>query len=221
MRIVVVGFVLGGVLCLSVACGGDAPAETTTVATAVLDIPSDNRIRIPKIGVDAPLTLKVVASNGQLPRTDGPDDVAIYDLSPFPGLGGMPGRGNNIFSGDPDSGTRSCSNGTVPPPCKAVFFDLRRLARGDEIQVFWERQAFIYRVVANCWVERTGQEVDVLYATTEKEIATLITAGGPFVRGSYTYDLYVRAERIPGSISPDCPAGSPTPPPTPAPTPRP
>ena len=67
---------------------------------------------------------------------DGPDDVAYYNFSAWPGKGGAPGLGGNaVFAGHVDSGTKACNNGAVPPPCQAVFWDISALRLGDEVQV--------------------------------------------------------------------------------------
>src|SRR3989304_2842744 len=64
------------------------------------------RIVIAKIGVDAPLTYKPVVPdpNGGTtypPNPDGADDVAYYDFSAYPGLGGGPGIGGNSVFANP------------------------------------------------------------------------------------------------------------------------
>jgi hypothetical protein len=161
-----------------------------------------------------------VGNDGQLPNSDTPDDVVLYDLSAFPNLGGRPGEGNSILAGNLDSGNRPCRGGTVPPPCRAVFWGLRELQRGDEVHVFWEQRAFVYRVVGFCWTTR--EEVpEPLYRTTSGATATLITGGGTFVQGrGYSHVIYVRAEASSGTLGTECPVGSSSPPPTPVPTPR-
>ena len=60
-----------------------------------------------------------------MPNPNGSDDVAYYNFSAWPGKGGAPGQGgNSVFAGHVDSGRAPCKNGTVPPPCEAVFWDI-------------------------------------------------------------------------------------------------
>jgi len=208
----------------ALSCGGANPSSSNEEASSppaqrsspTMSIPEDNRIRIPKIGVDAPLSLKVVDAGGRLPEPDGTDDIAIYDFSGFsmPGFGGLPGSGNAVLSGRPDSGTLPCQNGTVPPPCKAVLFDLVKLVPGDEIFVFWEKRQFEYRVASACWLERI-LSLDDPYRTTDEQALTILTAGGTFANGGYSHNLFVRAESTAGSFPPGCPYGSTAPTTTP------
>jgi hypothetical protein len=110
---------------------------TKTAGSAIPGGDSGDRLVIAKANVNAPITLKVVpADGGYLASPNGADDVVFYDFSNWPGIGGYPGIGGNpIFSGHVDYGHGYCKNGTVPPPCTAVFWDLDRLSTGDTIEV--------------------------------------------------------------------------------------
>ena len=93
-----------------------APTETAS-PTPVADI---DRLIIPAISVDAPVTPRTVDRDGQMPSPDGPRDVIWYDFSALPGLGGRPGAsGNTILAGHVDY------HGYGP----AVFWDLRNVSR--------------------------------------------------------------------------------------------
>ena len=118
-----------------------------------------------------------------MPNPDTPDDVAYYDFSAWPGLGGAPGRGGNaVFSGHVDSGRAACKNGTVAPPCEAVFWELRNLSTGDEIQIRISGETFNYRVVTRENVSAVDGAWDQIVASTAEETLTIITCGGEFDR---------------------------------------
>jgi len=69
-----------------------APAPTAPASTA---LPA--RLVIPRIGVDAPVTVKGLDPNGVMQNPNGPEDVAWYDFTSRPGQGG-----NAVFSGHLD-----------------------------------------------------------------------------------------------------------------------
>lgn len=110
----------------------DLERETVDENLNMTSVGADDRFIIEKFGVDAPLTYRSVGLDGAMPNPDGPDDVAYYDFSAWPGKGGAPGKGGNaVFAGHVDSGAKPCRNGTVPPPCQAVLWDLNGLKVGD------------------------------------------------------------------------------------------
>ena len=226
-------------LVLAMACGGndseepvkdeatsvatDSPEATegasTPTPTPTLPPVTDNRIRIPVIDVDAPLTFKPVSPQGQLPNPDGPDDATLYDFGDsFPDFGGLPGAGNAVLFGNPDSGSQSCKDGTEPPPCEGVFWNLNRVTTGDQVAVDWDGERFLYNVVSLCSIPRTEQ-FDEIYMTNDTPTLTLVTAGGDFDFDNlrYSHIIFVRAEAEEGAIEPSCPDGS-TRPPIPGPT---
>jgi hypothetical protein len=99
-----------------------------------------------------------------------------------------------------------------------VFWDLPQLSAGDLVTVRWRDQEFRYRVVNQCWIERTSREFDALVRVSNAEMLTIMAAGGEFTpatrpdgRGTYSHLRIIRAEREPGSIAPGCPAGGPPP----------
>jgi len=144
---------------------------------------------IPKFEIEAPLTLKKVGLDGIMPNPNGPDDVVVYDFSAWDGLGGAPGGGGNtIFSGHVDSGLKACNNGTVPPPCQAVLWDLNRLQVGDEIQVHLNGTVFRYQVTSNQPVPAATGPWQEIVSSTAEESLTIITCGGDFNRETREYN---------------------------------
>lgn len=149
---------------------------------------AEDRFVISKFGVDAPLTYRKVGKDGQMPNPDGPDDIAYYDFSEWPGIGGAPGKGGNgVFAGHVDSGQKSCKNGTVKPPCEAVLWDLNKLRAGDEIEVRVSGQSYEYRVTSNQPVPATTGPWDQIVSSTAEESITIITCGGDFNRETREY----------------------------------
>jgi sortase (surface protein transpeptidase) len=189
-----------------------APTQIPTQApppTATVAIPTDNRIQIPSIGVDAPLSLKTVVKGEALPNPDGADDAAVYDFSQsYPESGGLPGAGNTVISGRPRTAKIPCKSGTVPPPCDAVFVDLSKVQIGDKVQVSWDQKAYSYSVSAVCSLPITGN-FDPVVAKTTVERLTLFTVGGTLDQSTHTYSDYVIvvADREPGTNS-GCPSGT-------------
>jgi LPXTG-site transpeptidase (sortase) family protein len=141
------------------------------------------RLRIPAIGVDAPVEVRTTVGTDMQDPT-GPWVVAWYDDSARPGAGG-----NAVFAGHLD----------YPGVGPAAFARLGDLGRGDEVvvrgddgaveryRVVWSRA---YPAVGGPWVELTGP--------TPGEVATLITCDGPWDadRGTYRDRLVVRAARV-------------------------
>jgi LPXTG-site transpeptidase (sortase) family protein len=175
-------------------------ARPTVVPTGnpnISKLDAADRIVISKFGIDAPLTLKAVGSDGQMPDPETADDVAYYDFSAWPGLGGGPGKGgNSVFAGHVDSGRKACKNGTVKPPCQAVFWDANKLKTGDEVEVKIGGQSFKYTVTGNQAVPATSPDWDKIVSSTAEETITLITCGGTFSNGEYNNRQVVTAVRL-------------------------
>ncbi len=162
---------------------------TDVAAENLTSIGPDDRFVISKFGVDAPLTYRKVGKDGQMPNPDGPDDVAYYDFSEWPGLGGGPGKGGNaVFAGHVDSGQKACKNGTVKPPCQAVLWDLNGLKVGDEIEIRVSGQSIKYRGASNQPVPAANGPWDQIVSATAEESLTIITSGGDFNRETREYN---------------------------------
>src|SRR5690606_8867208 len=129
-----------------------------------------DRLVMAKYGIDAPLSYKTVGANGVMPNPNGPDDVAYYNFSAWPGKGGAPGEGGNtVLAGHVDSGREPCKNGTVPPPCQAVFWDIGKFAIGDEIELHVGGAVYRYRVTSNESVHAQTGPWDQIVAATARE----------------------------------------------------
>jgi hypothetical protein len=175
---------------------------TPTVPPTVPGTDPSDRIVIPDANVDAPITLKAVPPNGGvLPSPLGPDDVVFYDFAGFDGLGGYPGSGGTlVLSGHVDYGGGYCDNGTEPPPCTAVFWDLSLLGEGDIIELHLSNGLYRYRVTGSENIGATDQDKwnNVWTASDDGEHIALVTCGGDFNRETHEYDKrhVVYGERI-------------------------
>jgi LPXTG-site transpeptidase (sortase) family protein len=189
--------VTGILFLLALACGGESNSATPEAAQATAKpseaagtpAPADNRISIPKLQVDAPLEVVVVGADGRMNDAQT-EAVALYDWSNWPQLGGSPGAGNTTVGS------------FVSHPTRTNFFrEIHRLVPGDEVRLAYNRQSFIYTVTGLCEVSNAGFESVI--SRSPSELITLIPAvGGGANR------IIVRAERVPGSIGPNCPGSS-------------
>jgi hypothetical protein len=164
--------------------GGDSHAPSGPAAE------SGMCMVIPKIGVDAPVTVRVMGSDGVMGPPNGRDDVVWYDFSAFSGLGGYPGSpGNAVFSGHVD----------YHPHYTAVFWDLHLLAPGDIIEVHLPNGSVARYAVQ--WSESIDPESDFssYCGATGEAIITIVTCQGTFDPSTrqYNYRLVVRGVLIP------------------------
>ena len=130
------------------------------------------RIRIPAIGVDAPVDPLTTDRDGALlaPRTYG--DAGWWRDGPQPGE-----RGPAVIAGHVDS-----KRGP------AVFFRLAHLGSGDKI--FLDRADGSTAVFATKRIERHGKDdfpTDAVYGDTADPQLRLITCGGKFDRKARRY----------------------------------
>jgi hypothetical protein len=157
------------------------------------------RLRIPAIGVDAPVGNWFV-DGPVMQEPYGPVDVAFYDLSNFSGLGGYPGAGQNaVFGGHVDL-NRDVAYAGDHYRGPAVFWALDQLTPGTIIEVEYNGQLLEYSVMwvehleasdATDWRQYWSSDVPV-------DSITLFTCGGEFdfESLSYSHRTVVRAERI-------------------------
>lgn len=153
--------VIGVLLLVAVArCGGSASPHDPV------------RIRIPAIGVDAPVQPLTVDQNGVLPPPDSFDGTGWWRDGPEPGQ-----RGPAVIAGHVDS-----KRGP------AVFFRLTDLDRDD--QIFVDRADGTTAVFAAQQIERHDKNAfptDAVYRDTPDPQLRLITCGGKFDRKAHRY----------------------------------
>ncbi len=147
-----------------------------------------DRLIISKIGVDAPFTYRAVGGDGKMTNPKSWDDVAYYDFSQWPALGGLPGNGGNVvIAGHVDY----IHHGP------AVFWDLHKLEAGDAVEIRMKDGAvYKYQVVFDKTVSADGADFSKLVRATAEESVTLITCSGDFVNGHYNNRQIVWARRV-------------------------
>ncbi len=161
-----------------------AAQPTPTVAPVP---PSDaplERILIPAIEVDAPISVKSLDPNGVMEAPDGPWDISWYDFTARPGFGS-----NAVFSGHVDYYD-------VGP---AVLWRLRDVVQNDILEVrLTDGTVYQYQVVAMESVDAETADIAKIVGATEDEVVTLVTCSGTFDPGTGQYDqrLIVRAQRV-------------------------
>ena len=130
------------------------------------------RIRIPTIGVDAPVQPLTVDEDGVLPPPDTYDDAGWWRDGPEPGE-----RGPAVIAGHVDSRSGP-----------AVFFRLPDLRRG--VRIFVDRADGSTAVFTTQRVERYGKDTfptDAVYGDLPGPELRLITCGGEFDRKDRRY----------------------------------
>jgi hypothetical protein len=170
-----------------------SPTPTATLDASTTGSPGDgsgDRLVIAGAKVDAPISLKTVPlEGGDLPTPDGPDEVALYDFAAHPGFGGRPGAGGRIvLGGHVDYAQGPCQDGSIPPPCRAVFWDLSDLDPDDVIELRFADGVHRYRVTASDNIAATDQDKwDQVWTSTPQETIALVTCGGDFNRQTREY----------------------------------
>lgn len=155
------------------------------------------QIRIPKIGVDAPVGASYVGAGMGVP--EGPATVFWYDLSGWENFGGIPGEGKNaVFGGHVDLATYlPYADATYVG--EGIFSNLTLLTAGDRIYVDFNGQTLEYQVV---WQELiaadSGDWAPIWSSDVAVDSITIYTCGGDFdiTSGSYIDRVVLRAERV-------------------------
>jgi LPXTG-site transpeptidase (sortase) family protein len=143
---------------------------------------------IPKIGVDAPFTVKEVGTDGQMPNPNGPEDVAYYDFAQWNDLGGTPGKGGNVvLAGHVDYIRYG----------PAVFWRLHELEVGDTIEIqMADGTSATYKVEFNKQIDASAADWTPIVEATADESITLITCGGEFSAGHYNNRQIIWGRRV-------------------------
>jgi sortase (surface protein transpeptidase) len=145
------------------------------------DVAEPVRLRIPALGIDAPLTHLGVAPDRTI---EVPADFAVpgwFDQGPRPG---QPGPAVILGHVDSKAGP-------------AVFYRLNRLPVGAVVFVDRADGSTVdFRVRATKHVAKTAFPTDLVYAPTLEPSLRLVTCGGPFdhTRSSYLDNVIVYAD---------------------------
>jgi LPXTG-site transpeptidase (sortase) family protein len=142
------------------------------------------RIKIPSIGVDAPVEGVLLASDGSMDVPKRPFETAWYERGPRPGE-----IGSATIAGHVD-----WSNGA-----DAVFTDLHKLEPGDTISVqndFREETSFVVRERREFDAKEDAAEV--FYSFDGKSYLNLVTCSGEWdaEKKAFAKRLVVFAEKV-------------------------
>ena len=156
----------------------EAPPETTTSTTTTeprweVDAPEPARVRIPKIGVDAEVIDLWLNDDGTLETPD--DDFSQAGW--YTGRSAPGEQGPLIVVGHVD-------NKSGP----AVFFRLKELVPGDEVEMVRDDGSSVFYVVTGS--ERIGKDsfpTEKVYGETDVPELRLVTCGGEFDRSTGHY----------------------------------
>lgn len=179
----------------------DGAADTAGTSSAVHQLIAEpanadyGRLRIPSLGVDAPIGVHALLPDGTMPMPYGPGDVALYDVDARTGFGGSPGAGNALLSGHVDYAARVPYLGTrYEGP--GVFGDLARIRRGAAIEVQRGVSRAQYTVISVREVEADTAEWDAIFAATSAPTLTLYTCAGTFNASTLKYSRRVVVRAI-------------------------
>lgn len=143
-------------------------------------------VRIPSIGVDAPLEVLSVDADNELQPPVAWDAAGWYDQSPMPG-----NRGPSVIAGH-----------LIAPNGPAVFVDLALLDPGDLVTVDRDDgTSVIFAVDRTISAERTDSfPTEEIYGPTPDAQLRLITCDGTYdpVRGHWTRNMVVFASEVAG-----------------------
>jgi LPXTG-site transpeptidase (sortase) family protein len=123
-----------------------------------------------------------------MPNPTGPEDVAYYDFSQWPGLGGVPGAGGNVvLAGHVDYINYG----------PAVFWRLHEMKVGDTVEIrMADGTVATYAIEFNKMIEVGDADWTAIVAATGEESITLITCGGEFEAGHYNNRQIVWGRRV-------------------------
>lgn len=142
--------------------------------------PRPTRLRIPVLGIDAPVTALGVAASGEMDVPTDAQTIAWYEYGPSPGE-----EGSAVLAAHVDY------NGV-----RGVFFDLAQLDTGDRVTVeLADGRTRSFAVIERASVEKEILPIDELFRRHGPPMLTLITCGGEFdaATRSYRSNVVVRA----------------------------
>jgi LPXTG-site transpeptidase (sortase) family protein len=138
------------------------------------------RLRIARIGVDAPFEERGMDANYKMDDPTGREAVAWYTFK------SMPNEGENIFLAG------HLQLGGSP----AVFSQVPKLEAGDRLVILAGGVEFHYAVISK-ELRTKADSIGAVNDPVDSEVVTLMTCGGNYVGGwDYTHRWIVRAARI-------------------------
>lgn len=167
------GAQMAGPVPVNVAVGPEAVAERFPAPVEAITIPA--------IRISAPLVAMGVRSDGYMDLPYSPHQVAWYQFTGKPGMGG-----NAVFSAHVDYLNYG----------PAVFWNLSKIRPGDEVAVRLKDGTVLrYTVTVSYSIPVDQLDIQGLIAPTSTEAVTLITCGGTYANNAYSHRIIVRAIR--------------------------
>ena len=146
------------------------PARIVTPAPVDAPRVVPDRVRIPALGLDAPVVSVALEPDGDMeipPATD----VGWYQLGPAPGQ-----LGSAVLAAHVDFGGK-----------RGAFFDLRSVPVGAEVIVDGDGASRRFTVTAREQLAKDAVQLDRYFTAEGPARITLITCGGAFDRGAGHY----------------------------------
>lgn len=153
------------------------------VVTPAKDVELSMRLRIARIGVDAPIQGVGLAADGSMAVPKNPFETGWYELGPRPGS-----IGSAVITGHVDS----------PTGAPAVFADLDKLVVGDVITVEDEGVSHTFRVREIRIYPAEADATEIFTSTDGKAHLNLITCFGSWDTDAkqYTDRLVIFTDKI-------------------------
>lgn len=169
-----------------------APNTSSRLEEITLSDSLPTRLRIPALGVDAPVEPHGVnRRTGQMDVPRNVTDVAWYQHGPAPGEPGSAVLAAHVDLSDQGRG---------------VFFGLRRLELGDTVTVsFADGGIQEFEVIGRATYHKRDLPLDSIFASEGSPVLTLVTCGGVFSGGNYDSNVVVYAVPL-GAPGPTDPA---------------
>ncbi|WP_052158962.1 class F sortase [Halobacillus sp. BBL2006] len=126
-----------------------------------------NHIKIPSIDVDASVESVGVLDNGEMGVPEDPDKAGWFEPGTEPGS-----KGNSVIAGHVDSRTGP-----------AVFYDLTKVRKGDEIIVSDDEgneKTYIVEKLES--YPQTNSPIEKIFGKTDEKRLNVITCTGEFIR---------------------------------------
>lgn len=123
-------------------------------------------LKIPKIGIEAPLVFVKNANNGEF------DEALKRGVLHYPGSG-LPGNtGQTVILG------HSAPAGWPKVNYEWIFTDLNKLVEGDEIHIDFQDKQYVYKVQGK-FILKAGQEIPDARLTNNESVIILLSCWPP------------------------------------------
>lgn len=135
--------------------------------------PGEWTLEIPWIGITAPIVGVGLDPDGAIGSPNGPDDVGWFRGGAYPGK-----QGNAIIDGHRD---------WYVGPRAAVFWDLPKLAKGANVYIYDDGDAYVYEVYRKLTYDFDDPDALDTIQPSDGPILTLITCDGTFNAATHNY----------------------------------